>query len=538
MADRGKTLEFLKAQGTRLVNEQGEEVFLRGMNLGNWFLTEGYMWKFPHKLSSQRKMETLFTELLGPEKAADFWEAFFDRFIREPDIRKIAAEGFNSIRLPLNHRLFVDGDGEFIEPMMRRIDILLDWCEQAGLYVILDLHAAPGGQTGTNIDDSDGHPDLFTAPENAARTVTFWRKFARRYRDRAIVGGYDLLNEPLPREQNQYYGKLMDLYQQIILAIREEDSRHIIILECAHWATDFRIFTEKLDDNMVIQFHKYWCPTDYRFVRDYLNLRETLNVPLWMGESGENSNDWYVSSFQMLEDYNISWCFWPWKKLDSRNNPCSVPLPECWEKIGQHALGELKLGAEVAEAILNELLDNILFENCEYRPEVLRAMMRRVPFRIPAESYGLKGVGTSYYFTDKVTTCVNFRREEGANIKFVIPKDDELPKYDYPKAPHVREEDSLCLILQAGDWVKYEVNAVQDTPMAILAHACGNPEAELELWLDSVTPLSGPAGIGNGWHRQTLAEKKLIPAGKHTLKVIVTKGSLHLDWIECLASDA
>ncbi|MDF3129337.1 cellulase family glycosylhydrolase [Kiritimatiellaeota bacterium B1221] len=523
---------FLKTSGTRILNSSGEEILLRGINLGNWFLPEGYMWKFPHGLSSGKNMEALFIDLIGVEKAQAFWETFYDRYTTEKDICQIAKEGYNSIRLPLNFRLFMDEEGNFIDHRIKRIDAFLDLCEKYQIYVIIDLHAAPGGQTGTNIDDSDGFPNLFTDPKNEALTITFWQRIAQRYRDRAIVGGYDLLNEPLPDEHAKFNDALIALYKKIIHAIREVDPHHIIIVECAHWATNFRIFTEKLDDNLIIQFHKYWNPNDYRFIRDYLNIRETLNVPLWMGESGENNLDWYTSSFPMLEDHNISWCFWPWKKMETLNNPCSIRMPEDWEKICQAGKGEIQLEAAEAEEILNQYLDNILFENCDYLPETVNAMMRRIPVRIPAEAYEMKGLGNSYYFRENVNTHLNIRRNEGANLKFINGKDAEYPSYKYAGKQHHAAEESLCLTLQQGDWVKYTIHAADEQLADVSARLNSHRDTEIELWLNSEINLGGTIKTDQTWHLQTLAPKVKIPKGKHSLKVIVKKGSVSLDWIE------
>ncbi len=531
--NQNSTLSFLHAQGTRIENKYGEEILLRGVNLGNWFLPEGYMWKFPHELSSHRKMEEKFTSILGAEKSAHFWESYYDRYIQEADIQRIAMEGYNSVRLPLNHRLFLSEDGTWIEPMMQRIDALLDYCEAHGIYVILDLHAAPGGQTGTHIDDSEGSPSLLTDSSNVEQTLLFWKGMAQRYRNRAVVAGYDLLNEPLPREHQKYTPQLLDVYRQIIKEIRKVDTRHIVILECSHWGTDFRIFTEKLDENMVIEFHKYWCPTDYRYVRDFLNIRETLNVPLWMGESGENTLDWFVASFQMLEDYNISWCFWPWKKMQALNSPCSVGMPGNWDKFIACCKGEFELKAPEAESILNEYLENILFENCDYQSRVVQAMMRRVPFRIPAEAYGLKGVGRSYYFTDHVVTSLNLRREEGANLKFIVPRDTELPEYIHAGCLHQREEHAVSLTLQAGDWVKYEVNALEDAKLPFSARLCGRESCSaLEFWLDDVVLLAKDVDVEMSWNEKLLSDEVEIPEGRHELKVVLTQGSIHLDWFQ------
>ena len=145
------------------------------------------------------------------------------------------------------------------ESSIRLIDQFIEWCKQYKLYVILDLHGAPGGQTGTNIDDCENdQPELFIQESYRRQTVQLWRELADRYKDEWIVGGYDLLNEPLPNFFNQYNDMLMPLYQEITAVIREVDQKHLIILEGAHWATDWSVFTEMFDRNILLQFHKYW----------------------------------------------------------------------------------------------------------------------------------------------------------------------------------------------------------------------------------------------------------------------------------------
>ena len=48
----------------------------------------------------------------------------------------------------------------------------------------------------------------------------------------------------------KYYTK------KITKAIREVDTNHIITIEDANWATDFSIFSEPFDSNILYQFHK------------------------------------------------------------------------------------------------------------------------------------------------------------------------------------------------------------------------------------------------------------------------------------------
>jgi endoglucanase len=372
---------FVKTDGKKIVDGSGQELLLRGVGLGNWLLPEGYMWKFKGADGDRpRRIEKLFIDLIGKAEAHSFWQRFGDNYIREEDVKRIAEEGFNSIRVPMNSRhLFHEDNGQVIlDEHIHLIDRFIEWCKKYDLYVILDLHGAPGGQTGHNIDDSvNNHPELFIDEENKVKTIKLWRKLAERYKDEWIVAGYDLLNEPLPQEQSKYFGDLLPLYEAITDAIREVDKNHMIILEGAHWATNFSMITRIKDYNTALQPHKYWNNTDEKSIRHYLNKREELNVPLWLGETGENNNDWYRASFRLLESFNIGWNFWPWKKLDTVNTPCSINPPEDWDKILAFAAGGEHPGEEEAKRILDEYLNNTLIENCTYHKEVIDAMMGR-----------------------------------------------------------------------------------------------------------------------------------------------------------------
>ncbi|MGV2787066.1 cellulase family glycosylhydrolase, partial [Clostridium perfringens] len=133
---------FIKADGKRIVNGDGQEILLQGVGLGSWLLPEGYMWKMPEQGDRPRRIEGMVRDLIGEEKAAAFWEAYYERYIAEADIRQIAAEGFNSIRVPINAR-FMMAEGQqppfvYHEGHLKLIDRVIDWCRTYSLYVILD----------------------------------------------------------------------------------------------------------------------------------------------------------------------------------------------------------------------------------------------------------------------------------------------------------------------------------------------------------------------------------------------------------------
>ena len=327
--------EFVTVSDGRIVDGRGRRIQLRGVGLGNWLLPEGYMWRLSPGRESPRQIEALITELVGEDRAEVFWRRFLDNFITQADIARIAAEGFNHVRLPINWRHIIDRDGSMRPDGLGLIDRVVEWCADQGMWVLLDLHGAPGGQTGTNIDDSNGRPELFMDGSNEELTITLWRELAIRYRDNTTVLGYDLLNEPLPNEwQHVYPEQLVDLYRRLTEAIREVDSNHIIMYEGTHWANNWDIFTEVWDANSVLQFHKYWSPPDLPSIQRFLDIGAELGLPVFMGEGGENNLDWLATAFQLFEDIGIGWNFWPWKKIDTITSPCSVVAPPGWEGAG------------------------------------------------------------------------------------------------------------------------------------------------------------------------------------------------------------
>jgi len=176
---------FITTRGKAIVSPDGKPLLLKGINLGNWLLPEGYMFKFK-TTNSPRLIQTAINELIDEDEARQFWKTYRDNYITREDIHFIKQSGFNSVRVPFSYRLFVS-DERLEGPGYELLDRVVDWCRREGLYVILDMHAAPGGQTGDNIDDSFGYPFLFESSESQELTVNLWRKIAARYRNEPAV---------------------------------------------------------------------------------------------------------------------------------------------------------------------------------------------------------------------------------------------------------------------------------------------------------------------------------------------------------------
>jgi hypothetical protein len=522
---------FVRVDNGELVDARNEPLLLRGVGLGNWLLPEGYMWKFePPGPQSPRQIEALFIDLVGPERAARFWTDFRERFITEPDIERIAAEGMNHVRLPINSRVVMDDDGALIPSGFELIDRLIGWCRDHGLWVVLDLHGAPGGQTGTNIDDSpNSKPELFVERRYQDQTVALWVTLARRYRDEPVVAAYDLLNEPLPDGYGaRYAGELIALYRRLTAAIREVDPHHVIVYEGTHWATDWSIFTEVWDANSMLQFHKYWSPPDRPSITPFLATAGDLGLPVYMGEGGENNLGWLQTAFQLYEDHGISWNFWPWKKVDTRTSPCSVDPPDGWSELVGYAAGVApKPSADDAWAILTNLLEAIELSRCTYQPEVVSAILRRAPLRIPAVGFGFLGPGRSY-LTSAAFALEGFRSDDLVTIRDAHGAAPRTLNFDYTEGVRNSSADELVVCLSPGDWVAYEVNVLRATKLAIVIAAIPTGECKIGVSIDGEPAEIEPSrdGLIRGTSTSTVAP------GRHAVRIECIAGRAAISWLE------
>src|ERR1700689_3980699 len=155
--------KFISVKGKEIIGVDGKPFLIKGTNLGNWLVPEGYMFKFK-KTNSPRLINEAITELIGPDETKIFWQKYLNIYITHDDIHYLKSIGVNSIRIPFNYRLFTNEDylgGRGDARGFKLLDSVVGWCKKEGIFIILDMHCAPGGQTGDNIDDGYGYPFLF-----------------------------------------------------------------------------------------------------------------------------------------------------------------------------------------------------------------------------------------------------------------------------------------------------------------------------------------------------------------------------------------
>ena len=403
-ATAAQAQSFLHAAGPKIVNAANQEVLLNGVNIGGWALQEGYIVKpgWPGMNGKQTQgavKQTLYAAGMSDTDVEAFYQSYRNNFITKPDIDFLAAKGFNCIRLPLHYDLFLtpaqravrnnvlrgtvpyasyvsslsswySADQLFTDPAnmeaLHIIDNVLAWCAANNMYVVLDLHAAPGAQgTDTSISDALQPLDLWNQAIYQDITVRLWEKVAARYKNDARVAMYDLINEPNNVPSNQ---PIHNLFERLINAVRAQGDNHLLLIEGNGWGNDFNALTKNSftnPANLVYNSHRYsgtgylldnnvgttdpGSPNNLRAIGNLTRFRTTWNVPIWVGETGENTDAWMREAAQNLNSVNIGWCHWTYKRFEGHNNAALMHIPPPYIVDGP--------------AGLPQVLTNILFGN-------------------------------------------------------------------------------------------------------------------------------------------------------------------------------
>ena len=380
---------FVHVEGINLIQPNGERLFIQGTNLGNWLNPEGYMFGFS-KTNSAWMIDLLFKEAIGPDGTANFWKQFKDNYITQADIKFIAQQGANTIRLPFNYKLFTDEDYMGLSSQQdgfQRIDQLISWCRQAGLYLILDMHDCPGSQTGDNIDDGYGYPWLFESEQSQQLFCDIWQRIAKRYAKEPVILGYELMNEPIAHyfeNKDELNARLEPLYKRAVRAIRQVDRNHVILLGGARWNSDFFMFSDwTFDNNIMYTCHRYGGDATAEAINDYISFRDKTQLPMYMGEIGHNTNEWQADFVKVMKQANIGYTFWPYKKLDG-SCMMGIQRPELWNSVvvkysetdrtTYKNLREARPNQQLFRQQLDEFIRNCRFERCHKQEEYIRSL--------------------------------------------------------------------------------------------------------------------------------------------------------------------
>lgn len=320
----------LKASGATLTDAQSTPVRLRGINVIAY---------------ADDESETF-----------ERWQRYSYFNVDRQDFHNIKAMGFNSIRLAIWYYAFEDDSapGAWQETGFNWLDIMLGWAKEAGLYVVLDMHAPQGGGF-----QGPGSPNAFWSSSLSGisdfnqcetnnykcRYIGLWQEIARRYQHDPVIAGFDLLNEPNAGTQAEY----TSLMKATIDAIRQTDSKRLLIIEQSFAPDNSVTNLELLDDsgnpydkNLAYDTHIYdpWdsftnsntgvystsggSTTDRQALVDILDEYRPLfeKYPFSIGELGQKNDAYFISKnalgwindlIDLLDERNIGYQYFSYK---------------------------------------------------------------------------------------------------------------------------------------------------------------------------------------------------------------------------------
>lgn len=553
---------FLKAHGKQIVNEKNENILLKGIGLGGWMLQEGYMLKL-QGVNPQYSIRQRIEQLTGAEQTQQFYNTWLSNFITKADIDSLHKWGFNSVRLPVHYNLFtLPADEEanadtqtWLAKGFELTDSLLSWCKANNMYLILDLHAAPGGQgNDLNIADRDStKPSLWQSEANKIKTIELWRKLASRYKNEAYIGGYDILNEPnwgFDDPVNDKHGQkeehnqpLRDLYVNITKAIRSVDTNHIIIIEGNAWGNNYKGILPTWDSNMVLSFHKYWNDNDTKSIQYILDTRNQHNIPVWLGETGENSNTWFTDAVQLFEENNIGWSWWPLKKL-GYNNPLQIRSDKNYTQLVDYWNGKTQKPPAKADAFkgLMDLAANTnIHKNIVHR-DVIDALMRQpftnatIPFEqhkviaansvINAVDFDLGRNNFAYADMDSGNYYISSGGRDAGNKGYTY-RNDGVDIYE----DSVQKESYYVGSIEDSEWLQYTVDVHETADYNLKLNVAANNTGKVSVLVNNKTAIDkkdiASTGALNKWQTQPVGKLKLVK-GINVIRLYFNNGGFNL----------
>jgi endoglucanase len=340
-SDTTSASPLLRVAGNQLVDGEGAVVKLRGVGLGGWMNMESFITGYAGTESAQR---AALHDVLGDELYELLFERFLTGFFGEADARFLHEIGLNCLRLPINYRHFERDDAPFTltTDAFHQLDRVIEVCARAGVYTVIDLHAAQGFQNQDwHCDNPTHHAFLWDDPHFQKRAIWLWEELARHYRGNEWVAGYNLLNEPGRPEGGE---DVALLYRRLHDAIRPIDRDHVLVLDGNRYSQDFEGFGEPLP-NSVYSIHHYpalgylmtgsypgiadgqessAATTEAAFRAMTTYMREH-DLPIWVGECGpvyvgeptadEMRRQLLRDQLAVYERHGASWSTWTWKDI-------------------------------------------------------------------------------------------------------------------------------------------------------------------------------------------------------------------------------
>jgi len=244
----------------------------RGVNLGGWLLLEpgparNLFSRHPDAYGCEARCEWGLMQILHQKGMVDEIDKHRRTYITKADFQKIKACGLNAVRLPFGYWTVIGPieDDPYHGPALEFIDQAVQWARECGLQIVLDLHAAPGGESAeAPCGRLQGHNEWKWTSWHFDESLRALEVVAERYRGCSHVTGIEVCNEPSRIVPTQ---ALCRFYSQAVDTIRSSgmhESQVAIILPIFqrpkdNFAKMWNAFTGGKYKNIAFDFHYYHC---------------------------------------------------------------------------------------------------------------------------------------------------------------------------------------------------------------------------------------------------------------------------------------
>lgn len=241
---------------------QGQN-YIRGVNLGSWFVPELWMVEF---YEGTNATDMCSFSSLNRNEANERMVKHLSTWIIEDDFVWLKSQGVNSVRLPLGYWDIIDDYYNIYVPVDKSISIsyidkAFDWAEKYNMSVLLDLHGAPGSQNGADHSGCGNGVVGWDTETNRAISVQAISALASRYSNRPNLLGFELLNEPAWSLEDNH-NDLLQYYKDSYKEIRKYSKTAIVSINVLYsefydlWDKEFP--TSEYS-GIVMDWHLYDC---------------------------------------------------------------------------------------------------------------------------------------------------------------------------------------------------------------------------------------------------------------------------------------
>lgn len=320
-------LPVLSCKGKNLVTPAGKAVALRGINLGGWLVEEIWMTPFLNAREKGGKEEvrdhvSLWKVIEGRlSKAAmlrvrDVYRA---NWITDADFGRVKAAGFNHVRLPFLVSLLDEPNG------MQVLKNAVATAKKHGLYVVLDMHGAPGGQSTEHHTGESDRNRLWFDVQNITAMEKAWTKLGKAFADEPAVAIYDLMNEPMGAPNP---AMLHLVYDRVIRAVRKVAPKKVVLVD-----DGYKGFETTPHPNLAqwtnVGFSLHFYHFDAKASADHakslagrmpklVELQGYRNAPVYAGEFNVEPFGTPEATKGLIEQFDKagwSWAMWTYKTM-------------------------------------------------------------------------------------------------------------------------------------------------------------------------------------------------------------------------------